>query len=170
MVLVVLAAVALPIATVVLWRRGPGGVWRILRNLVCILLCQAFAVAAAGVLANDQYGFYNSWADLLGTQNQAPPVPTANGLVPTDGSQGTVLAISVPESAVPHKRFRVLVWVPKEYAQPQYSSVRFPVTMMMPGSRARRRACSASSSSVGRRPWPSTSTRSSRLWRSSHPS
>jgi enterochelin esterase-like enzyme len=126
-------AVAIPLVVAVLWRRGRNGVWRIVRDFVSVVVCQAVAVAATGVLVNDQFQFYNSWADLFGTQNQQPVIPSTNGLVPRDGSQGSVVALSVPQSGAPHKNFRVLVWLPREYQQPQYRSTRFPVTMMLPG-------------------------------------
>jgi Prolyl oligopeptidase family len=137
MVLVALA-VALPIVLAVV-------AWRVSRDrlrgalvLVGVLMCQTLAIGAAGVVANDQFGFYDSWSDLLGHGAAPAESPHVNALVPDDGSEGTVVALSVPLPGSASKRrhappAKILAWLPREYRQPQYRTRRFPVTMMMPG-------------------------------------
>jgi enterochelin esterase-like enzyme len=131
-------AVGLPVLLVLTWRRRPHGVAGAALRLVAVLLSQVLAIAAAGAIANNTFGFYNSWDDLLGTQNQAPQAPAANGLVPADGSLGSVVALSVALPGVGYaapvgKHASVLVWLPKEYDQPQFHDAKFPVVMMLPG-------------------------------------
>lgn len=132
-------AVGLPFVLLLMaWRRKPGGLWRGIGTFLAVLLCQVLAVAAVGVAANNQFGFYNSWHELLGRGNAGPQEVTANSLVPPDGSHGRVLSLPVPlpvPGAVRRAggKLTVLVWVPREYGQPQYRSTKFPVTMMMPG-------------------------------------
>jgi enterochelin esterase-like enzyme len=131
-------AVAFPfVVTAVAWRMARSRLRGAL-TLVGVLLCQTLAVGAVGVVANDQFGFYNSWSDLLGAGAGAPQAAHVNALVPDDGSQGTVVTLSValPGPVSPVARaatVKVLVWLPPEYGQPQYRSRKFPVTMMMPG-------------------------------------
>jgi len=138
MTLLVVLALALPLALVAaVWRMSRG--WgRGIVTIVGVLVCQGLAVIAAGVVANDQFGFYNSWNDLLGQGTGAPQTPTPNGLVPK--GQGSVVSVSVPLPADTGARgggagasMGVLVWLPREYEQPQYQQTKFPVVMMMPG-------------------------------------
>jgi enterochelin esterase-like enzyme len=136
-VLVVLAIGAPPLVAAAAWRMSRGWLRGVL-TLVGVLLCQGLAIGAAGVLANNQFGFYNSWSELLGHDTAPTQAPTTNRLVPKDGSLGTVVTLSVPLSRSASARRRatsanVLVWLPKEYRQPQYRTVKFPVTMMLPG-------------------------------------
>lgn len=121
------------------WQRLPRVRWaRAVCGFVLVLFCQVVAIAAAGVYANNAYGFYNSWADLMGTQNQAPQVVSVNRLLPKDGSLGRIVTLSVPTPPLPAtsrapRKLTVLAWLPKQYGEPQYAHTRFPVTMMMPG-------------------------------------
>ncbi|WP_375426422.1 alpha/beta hydrolase [uncultured Friedmanniella sp.] len=141
-VLLLAAAVALPLVLVLVWRRRSGVLTGALRWLV-ILLCQVLAVAGAVAAANDSFGFYNSWDDLLGRTAKGGQAPTANQLVPADGSQGRIVSLPVAlgsgqgghgeHGSHAGERFRVLVWLPPQYDQPQFRSQRLPVTMMLPG-------------------------------------
>ena len=66
--LVLLGAVTilLPLATVLLWRRTPGGgVLTGARRLAMVLLSQLAAVLLIAAAANDYGYFYGSWGDLL---------------------------------------------------------------------------------------------------------
>lgn len=135
--LLVALTVLLPVGLVVTWRKKPRGlVGGVLRFFV-VLLCQVVAVATVGVVANRSYAFYNSWSELLGSRQQAEQAPTVNGLVPADGSLGTVISLSVAQGGdvqrEVNRRLPVLVWLPPEYNQPQYRKTRFPVTMLFPG-------------------------------------
>jgi S-formylglutathione hydrolase FrmB len=134
--IVAVAAVVLPLGLVLTWRLRPGGVPGGLLRLVGIVLSQALAVGALGLYANDQYGFYNDWADLLGDANAGPGALDAAGLVPDDGSQGKVVSITVriPGGRGPGaSRLGVLVWLPKQYEQPAFANAKLPVVMVLPG-------------------------------------
>ena len=95
-------AVIVPVVLIVVWGRGPGGIPGRLVRLVGIVLCQLLAVGAIGLYANSEYGFYNSWGEL----------------VPADGSQGRVMTISrqgAGGQGIGAARLPVLVWLPKDY-------------------------------------------------------
>lgn len=131
-------AVAMPLVLAfAVWRMSRG--WgRGIVTIVGVVVCQVLAIAAAGVVANNQFGFYNSWNDLLGQRAAAAQAPTANGLVPKDHSQGSAVTLTVPVPAQGRAgntvtSLSVLVWLPREYEQPQYRRTKFPVVMMMPG-------------------------------------
>lgn len=136
--LLVVLAIGVPIALAVVWSATRRTVAPVLLKVGGVLLAQALAVAAVGVLANDEFAFYSNWADVLGTHQSTSSAAIANGLVPSDGSEGRVLALSVtPRTSlgVPGvtNPIRVLVWVPPQYDEPQFRHTRFPVTMFLPG-------------------------------------
>lgn len=137
LVLLAVLSLALPVALVLTWRRRPHGVLGGAARLVVVIICQALAVTSVGLAANNSFGFYNSWSDLLGTRAAASPAAATNRLVPADGSQGRIVSLSVPVSGpVPRGASRaltVLAWLPPQYGQPAYRHTRFPVTMMLPG-------------------------------------
>ena len=61
---------------------------------------------------------------------------TAAGLVPSDGSEGRILTLTVRVPGVTGpggERLPVLVWVPKQYDQKPFAKTQFPVLMMLPG-------------------------------------
>lgn len=132
-----LVTLALPVVLVVTWRRRPLGLRGVGLRLVTVLVCQALAVSTAGLLANDTFGFYNSWTDLLGRQTAVSPGATPNTLAPADGSEGRVVPLTVAQSGPvapgASRTLTVLAWLPPQYDQPQYRSTRFPVVMMLPG-------------------------------------
>lgn len=98
--------------------------------VVTVLLAQLFAILSMGLIVNNQYGFYTSWADFLGEVGPAVSIVTA-GLVPP--SQGTAVVYRVPRSGGIRDN-QVLVWFPPEYRETAYEDYRFPVVMFMPGS------------------------------------
>jgi enterochelin esterase-like enzyme len=118
------------VAVIVTWRSRPGWLGRGLR-LVAIVLSQAVAIAAAGVWANNSFGFYTNWADLLGNPAGALHAQ-ANSLLPRNGAEGSVLTLNVLGKAS-KTTGSILVWLPPQYKQRQYAHTRFPVMMMMPG-------------------------------------
>jgi hypothetical protein len=132
-----LAALALPVALVLTWRRRPRGLPGAAMRFAVVLVCQALAVTSVGLAANNTYGFYNSWPDLLGGRAASSPGATPNTLLPKDGSQGRVVSLTVAQSGPvapgASRRLTVLAWLPPQYDQPQYRSTRFPVLMMLPG-------------------------------------
>ena len=70
--LLITLSLLLPVAVAWTWGRGPKGPGGGLVRFLVVLLCQAMAVATIGVIANNSYGFYNSWAELLGRSQQIP--------------------------------------------------------------------------------------------------
>ncbi|GAA3640973.1 alpha/beta hydrolase [Microlunatus ginsengisoli] len=134
--LAVVAVLALlfPIGLAITWRMGPGGVVGGFIRFVGILLCQLLAIGAIGLYANNTFGFYDDWDDVLGVKAPPPAVIDTAGLVAGDGSQGRVVTISVPIPATnPVQKAGVLVWLPKQYDDPANQSQKFPVLMVLPG-------------------------------------
>jgi S-formylglutathione hydrolase FrmB len=137
--LVLLASLTVigPVLVILSYRRRGLRVLPSVVRFVGVLGCQAVAVALVGVLANNAFGFYSSWSDILGGQTQLQQAVVADGLVASDGSQGTVITLSAsqsgPVAAGASRRLPVLVWLPPQYSKPQYQQTEFPVTMMLPG-------------------------------------
>jgi len=130
-------ALGLPVLLALTWRRRPHGLLAAGGWLVGVLLCQVLAVGLVAVVANNTYGFYNSWSELMGGRTEPVGGPVANQMVPADGSQGSVVSLSVTAPAIPGahggRRMNVLVWLPKEYREPQFSRASFPVVLILPG-------------------------------------
>jgi enterochelin esterase-like enzyme len=135
-ILLLAAAVALPIAVALAWRRLPGRAAGTALRIGMILSCQAVAVLAAGIALNRAYLFYDSWGDLLGDNRgdaQAAIAVTDEGqLVPTDGSQGRIRILTV-HGKVSGATEQVLVWLPPQYGRAGPNRTKFPVLMVLPG-------------------------------------
>lgn len=97
--------------------------------VVLVLVGQACAVVAAGLMVNDSYGFYTSWADLLGRPTPEAAIRTG-GLV--GSGQGVVRAYTV-HTPVEGRNQRILVWTPPQYDAPAAAERRFPVVEFLPG-------------------------------------
>jgi enterochelin esterase-like enzyme len=145
----VLLAVLLPVATLALWTRVRGAGWiRGGQRLLLIGGCQVTALLLAGVLINNSFEFYTSWADLLGTSSGSVVV-SGSTLLPTQPpvvarrvaaafrgqprvSGGVVLPFTVRG-----RRSGIVtsmqVFLPREYAMARYARTRFPVVTVMPG-------------------------------------
>ncbi len=95
--------------------------------LVLALFGPAFSVLAAGLVVNNDYGFYTSWADLTGAGPGQVDISTS-GLVAT--GQGT-LQLSTVRTHVGGLDDRVLVWTPPGY-NPR-AAKKYPVLMFLPG-------------------------------------
>ena len=132
--LLIIAAVVLPIALALAWRRLPGRVGGAALRIGLILTCQAVAVLAAGIALNRAFLFYDSWNELLGhSQHGAVVAVTDNGeLVPADGSQGRISILTV-HGKVSGATEQVLVWLPPGYDAVAASTTRYPVLMALPG-------------------------------------
>jgi hypothetical protein len=132
-ILLIIAAIALPIALALVWRRLPGRVGGALLRIGIILACQVIAVFAAGIALNRAFLFYDSWDELLGHHRAGGAVAiTDNGhLVPTDGSQGRISILTV-HGKVSGATEQVLVWLPPDYAAVK-AGTRLPVLMTLPG-------------------------------------
>lgn len=149
-VLVTVLAILVPLAIVVLGahRRtvtrselatGHGGpltrgdrgrlVRTLLGHLGLILLSQLLALMSLGLYVNDQYGFFSSWADLLGQTGGQAPIATAPALA--SGLGGIRALLVKGEDA--RTTADVIVWTPAQYASPHYATWRFPVVLFLPG-------------------------------------
>lgn len=129
-------AVIVPVGLIVVWGRGPGGLGGRLLRLVGVVVCQVLAIGAVGLYANNEYGFYTSWGEVIGESDAGGGAIDLTGLVPGNGSQGTVKTITVrvpgakgPEAA----RLPVLVWLPKQYDELRNRLTKFPTLMVLPG-------------------------------------
>ena len=135
-ILLIVAAVALPVALALAWRRLPGRVGGAALRIGMIISCQAVAVLAAGIALNRAYLFYDSWDELLGHKGgggQAAIAVTDEGqLVPADGSQGRISILTV-RGKVSGATEQVLVWLPPQYDAAGEKRTRFPVIMALPG-------------------------------------
>ena len=134
-ILLVIVAIALPIALALTWRRLPGRVGGAALRIGLILCCQAVAVLAAGIALNRAFMFYDSWDELLGHQRgagQVVAVADAGQLVPPDGTQGRVRLLTV-HGKVSGATEQVLVWLPPGYDAAAETKTRFPVLRVLPG-------------------------------------
>ncbi|MHB9859985.1 alpha/beta hydrolase [Streptomyces sp. YIM S03343] len=152
LVVVVLLAVLLFAGTVWLWPRLARSGWRSVSGRIGLLLAtQLVLFASAGIAANQTFGFYASWADLLGQE-------TAQGVVVehrTHGAMGGPLQVvgTAPPPGVPAARPKVAgqvqkvaivgrtshiatpayVYLPPEYFQPAYRGRTFPAAVVLTG-------------------------------------
>ncbi len=133
LILSVTLAIALPILVVVLWtrtprspRRGPSRLLAPVGRAGLVVLAQFTAMAALFFSVNNQYGFYSSWADLLGTGGDAPArIPVSQ----VQGGVGTAEVLSVhAQSGVTAD---TLIWLPPGYKTS--GTTRYPVVMFLPG-------------------------------------
>jgi S-formylglutathione hydrolase FrmB len=97
-----------------------------------MVVAQLLAVAAVGVWANNTFGFYDSWSDLLGGSQKGSLHAEANGSLPLAGGEGRVVALTVNGRASKASGV-VLVWLPPQYDQPAFKTTQFPVLVMLPG-------------------------------------
>ncbi|MGV9252929.1 alpha/beta hydrolase [Streptomyces sp. NPDC003697] len=152
LVLAALCALLLFVGTVWLWPRLAGAGWRPVGGRVGMLLATQVALfACAGLAVNQAFGFYASWADLLGREtDQGVVVEHAGG----GGSGGPLQVIgtqravrggpSLPQSAGQIQKVEIvgrttriatpaLVYLPPEYFQPQYRTRTFPAAVVLTG-------------------------------------
>lgn len=132
LILLAALAVLIPLLVVLTWPRARRGLLRSVLRFLAIVIAQVLAVAAVGVWANDTFGFYDSWSDLLGGAQVGAVSAAANGSLPQTGGEGHVLALTVNRRASKASGV-VLVWLPPQYDQPAFKTTRFPVLMMLPG-------------------------------------
>lgn len=141
-VLLTVTAVA---ACLFLWNRlaGPQAL-RLMSRIGLIGLCQLLAVAVIGLTINAQYGFYTSWAELLGRSSltAAPAVPAvvrfdrshlAEVRAAFRGGHGTVVPMVIPGTASGVPAQRALVYLPAAYGDPASPAARFPVVELLGG-------------------------------------
>ncbi|MDF3300613.1 alpha/beta hydrolase [Streptomyces tropicalis] len=151
LVLAVLLAVLLFAGTVWLWPHLARRTWQAVSGRVGMLLATQVALfACAGLVANQSFGFYASWADLLGEETDQGVVVDNNG-----GSTGGPLQVvgtqqmSLSGGGRPqlsgqiqkvdivgrttHIASPASVYLPPEYFQPQYRNRTFPAAVVLTG-------------------------------------
>ncbi|MFD4507458.1 alpha/beta hydrolase [Streptomyces sp. NPDC058457] len=150
--LAILFAVLLFVGTVWMWPRLARRDWRAVSGRVGLLLAtQLVLFACLGIAVNQAFGFYASWADLLGTETDQGVVVdhTAGGppgspvqVVSTSEVHG--MGGSLPRTAgqiqqvdivgrTTHIATPAYVYLPPEYFQPQYRTRTFPVVVVLSG-------------------------------------
>lgn len=152
LVAVVLLALLLFGGTVWLWPRLARPGWRTVSGRIGLLLAtQLTLFASAGVAANQAFGFYADWADLLGqetaqgvvvdhTAHGAPGGPLevrGTALGPgTDGSRPQT-AGQIQQVDITGRRSRLVtpayVYLPPEYFQARYRARTFPTAVVLTG-------------------------------------
>jgi len=131
-VLLVALAILIPLFLAISWRRRPHGRTGQILRFIAMVTAQLVAVAAVGVWANNSFGFYDNWTDLLGGAAAGSLQAETNGVLPVGGAGGRVVALPVNGKASRASGI-VLVWLPSQYDQPAFKNKQFPVLMMMPG-------------------------------------
>ena len=142
----VLAALSLvlPVFAVLCWprMRGPRAA-RFVQRFSLVLVCQVAAVALVGSWVNDQFAFYVSWHDLLGTPAAVGPVVqnASAGLTAAAGPlpQGRLLQGGIRElDLLVHGHASgatepVKVYLPAGYDAPANRGRRYPVVELLAG-------------------------------------
>jgi enterochelin esterase-like enzyme len=150
--LAVCAAVLLFAGTVWLWPRLARRTWRAVSGRVALLLAvQLTLFASVGLAANQAFGFYASWADLLGQEtdegvvvDHTPGGPEDDplrvvdtGSVPGAGSPGARTGGRIHEVEIlgrtTHIATRAYVYLPPEYFQERYRTRTFPAAVVLTG-------------------------------------
>ncbi len=138
LVLVAVAATALPVLAVLGWR------WRRLRvtRTAALLVCgQLLFGLALGLAVNRQQDFFTSWSDLLGRSVQAHATPVRAGqwdgrvaarAANTSPDHGVVVSMRIP-GAHSGIDLPAEVYLPARYSQPAWRHRRFPVIEVLDG-------------------------------------
>jgi S-formylglutathione hydrolase FrmB len=152
LLVVVLLAVSLFAGTVWLWPRLATSGWRSVSGRIGLLLAtQLTLFASAGIAANQTFGFYAGWADLLGRETGQGvvvehPVPGApggplevRGTAPPPGAGGTrpQVAGQIQTVDIVGRTSRIAtpayVYLPPEYFQARYRARTFPAAVVLTG-------------------------------------
>ncbi|WEB41172.1 alpha/beta hydrolase-fold protein [Streptomyces yunnanensis] len=151
LLLAVLVAVALFVLTIWLWPRLSKGNWRaVLGRIGLLFATQLSLFAAIGLFANNTFGFYASWADLFG-QEQEPGVvtnyksgPNGTNLKMLGTERLSIQGASVPTSAgrldkvlIRGEKSKIAspayVYLPPQYFQKKYAHKKFPAAVVLTG-------------------------------------
>ncbi|GAA1980977.1 alpha/beta hydrolase [Kitasatospora viridis] len=157
--LIAVAAVLASAGTLWLWPRlARNSPWQVLGRLGLLTTAQLLALAVAGLLLNNAYGFYTSWGDLLqrdtgrlalgpaGAGRAGPPA--GDTLVRPAGDESLAGVTDLPQGR-PEEVGRVdsirvsgkqsglsdqmFIYLPPEYFNPKYARERFPVLLTLAG-------------------------------------
>ncbi|AQS68348.1 esterase family protein [Streptomyces pactum] len=149
--LAVLSGVLLFAGTVWLWPRLARRTWRAVLGRVALLFATQSAVfAAVGLVANQSFGFYASWADLFGRENGQGVVvdhsaDEADGALRVVGDRrATRTGGTRPEVTGRIQEIRVVgrttriaspayVYLPPEYFQARHRARTFPASVVLTG-------------------------------------
>lgn len=143
------AALLLFAATIWLWPRLAGrGVAPVLGRVGMLLGTQLSVFVAFGLFANQSFGFYGSWSDLFGTQDEPGVVvdhdtPGTRVRV-TDTRHLAVAGDSAPRVAGRLEKVNIqgpvsgiaspaYIYLPPEYFQPEYARRTFPAALVLTG-------------------------------------
>ncbi|MDX3522169.1 alpha/beta hydrolase [Streptomyces scabiei] len=152
LVLAVLSAVLLFVGTVWLWpglaRRG----WRAVGGRIAALLATQVALfACVGLVANQAFGFYASWADLLGRETGQGVVVDHDGAgtgggplrvagtrpVDVTGGERPQVGGQIQKVEIVGRTTRIAtpayVYLPPEYFQARYRTRTFPAVVVLTG-------------------------------------
>ncbi|MFG2359616.1 alpha/beta hydrolase-fold protein [Streptomyces sp. NPDC048521] len=152
LVLAMVVAAVLFFGTVWLWPRLARQNWRTVSGRVGLMLATQVAIfASVGLAANQAFGFYASWADLLGKETDPGIVVDHSAHGSTGGPLQVVSTSDVPgvRAARPetggqiqkvdivgrtsHIATPAFVYLPPEYFQPQYRTRTFPAAVVLTG-------------------------------------
>ncbi|WP_328938273.1 esterase family protein [Streptomyces tauricus] len=149
--LVVLLAVLLFVGTVWCWPLLARRDWRAVAGRIALLTATQLTVfAAVGLGANQAFGFYASWADLLGRESgqgvvvDHDPGDTAGPLQVVDTRHVNVSGGARPQVGGQIQKVELVgrrthiaspayVYLPPEYFQPQYRTRTFPAAVVLTG-------------------------------------
>jgi enterochelin esterase-like enzyme len=152
LLLAVMFAVLLFVGTVWLWPRLARRNWRAVSGRIGLLLgTQLVLFLSVGLAANQAFGFYASWADLLGQETDQGVVINHTAL---GGSGGPLQVIDIARvrgaagsrpqvggqiqkvdivGRTTHIATPAYVYLPPEYFQPQYRTRTFPAAVVLTG-------------------------------------
>ncbi|MEC4016894.1 alpha/beta hydrolase [Streptomyces sp. H27-D2] len=151
LLLAAVLAVLLFALTVWLWPRlARRSAPAVLGRVGVLLATQLSLIAALGLAANYSFGFYASWADLLGQENQPGVVVdhhtrpngtqlkvTGTQRVAVTGGGAPTIGGKIEKVQVEGVRSRIAapayVYLPPEYFQPRYKTRAFPVAVVLTG-------------------------------------
>lgn len=142
-ILLFVIAVSAVAGAVLLWPRirGPRPL-RAAARVGMIVLCQVTAIFVVMVTVNNEYGFYASWDDLLGSANTGGRTTnTANGTpiptIPDYRVKFTSYSQGFQRATVRgwHSGAKgdVIVWTPPQYGKKEFAHTRFPVIEVLHG-------------------------------------
>lgn len=131
--LIALGAVAAPVVAAVIGaRRRPTRLAsRALAAAVTVVVAQALAVTALGLVVNREYGFYASWDDALGRHPDADAEITAGDIAADDAGAGSTRTFTIADARAGSAQ--AIAWLPPGYDAPENARRHFPVLVVLPG-------------------------------------
>lgn len=135
LVLLAVLAAGLPLLALRLWNRLPGPTAvRVTGRLGLVLTAQFCAVALLGAYVNDQYAFYVSWQDLLGTPAATavitPYVPGTLSKASVSTGQALTLVVHGKASGLTEP---VTIYLPPGYNDAANAHRTYPVVEFLAG-------------------------------------